>query len=210
MKAIISLAIVALAVQAAASTNMTLTVRGITYENVKVEVANPCEVKIFHSSGILRVPYEELDGDLQKALGYDAQKAEEHRRKIAAATAAAMQRKRAPQPMLISGKIVQALPAGALVEASIVVAVTNRYTKTEKELVVPGKSPVYRESSREVEHVVQVYHKIGTVYIEGVGGYDDYTWRGWAVRAGDHEYTTVMGAYKRVPRFVAVDVVEKK
>ena len=52
-------------------TNLTLTVGGVTYSNVTFGTVTPATVKIFHSSGIVRLPLAKLPPDLQQRFGYD-------------------------------------------------------------------------------------------------------------------------------------------
>jgi hypothetical protein len=81
---------VAVMVAKADSTNLTLTVNGITYSNVTFGTAMPSKVSIRHSSGIASIPLEQLPRELQKRFGFDPQKAE-HYRKAEAQNQAAWQ-----------------------------------------------------------------------------------------------------------------------
>lgn len=60
---------------AAAETNITFTVDGVTYKDVRFKRSTPDTVTFFHSSGVAKVPLSKLPPELQKELGYDAEKA---------------------------------------------------------------------------------------------------------------------------------------
>jgi hypothetical protein len=47
-------------------TNLTLTVDGVTYSNVKFGTVTPSSVTIFHRGGVASIPLEKLSPDLQK------------------------------------------------------------------------------------------------------------------------------------------------
>jgi hypothetical protein len=74
----------------AEETNLTLTVDGITYNNVRFVHPTPATVTIYHSTGVATIPLAQLPPDLQKRFGYDPQAAtqwELTQQKIDAATA---------------------------------------------------------------------------------------------------------------------------
>ncbi|MGO9245223.1 MAG: hypothetical protein ACLP0A_00495 [Verrucomicrobiia bacterium] len=52
-------------------TNLTLTVDGITYNNVRFVHPTPATVTIYHSTGVATIPLAKLPPDLQKQFGYD-------------------------------------------------------------------------------------------------------------------------------------------
>ena len=52
-------------------TNLTLTVDGITYNNVRFVRPTPATVTIYHSTGVATIPLAQLPPDLQKRFGYD-------------------------------------------------------------------------------------------------------------------------------------------
>jgi hypothetical protein len=62
---------------ASLSTNLIVTIDGVTYDHVRFEVASPTTVKIWHSTGIAVVPMANLPQQFQKQLGYDPEKAAE-------------------------------------------------------------------------------------------------------------------------------------
>ncbi|HTS19851.1 MAG TPA: hypothetical protein VMP11_19905 [Verrucomicrobiae bacterium] len=78
-------------------TNLTLTIEGITYHNVRFVHPTPATVTIFHSTGVATIPLAKLPPALQKQFGYDPQaaaqwQAEQQKRDAEAADA---QRERA-------------------------------------------------------------------------------------------------------------------
>ncbi len=64
----------------------TITVDGVTYENVRWGTVIPAAIPILHKTGAATIPLEKLPPELQKQLGYDLRKAAEIR--PASATAA--------------------------------------------------------------------------------------------------------------------------
>jgi len=79
---------------------LSVTVDGVTYEEVRWGTATPIEVRLFHSGGVATVPLEKLPAEWQREFGYDPQKAaahraaEEERRRVGAAKAQAEQEER--------------------------------------------------------------------------------------------------------------------
>jgi hypothetical protein len=59
----------------AGKTNLTLTIDGITYNNVRFVHPTPATVTIFHSTGVATIPLAKLPSDLQKQFNYDPQAA---------------------------------------------------------------------------------------------------------------------------------------
>jgi hypothetical protein len=55
----------------AEDTNLTLTVDGITYHDVRFIHPTPATVTIYHSTGVATIPLAQLPPDLQKRFGYD-------------------------------------------------------------------------------------------------------------------------------------------
>jgi hypothetical protein len=72
--------------------NLTLTVDGVSYEDVRWGNATPSAVTIFHRTGIARIPLEKLSPELQQKFGYDPEKAADYRRRESAAVSQAAQR----------------------------------------------------------------------------------------------------------------------
>lgn len=68
----------------AAETNQaevtTLTVDGVTYENVRWGTATPHSVTIYHKAGIARIPLDKLPSEHQNRFGYDPSKEAERRK----------------------------------------------------------------------------------------------------------------------------------
>lgn len=56
---------------------------GITYESVKVTHVEPDGLRIIHSSGATKIPYERLSEETRKIYGFDAEKAAAFRRSVA-------------------------------------------------------------------------------------------------------------------------------
>ncbi|MGA2222659.1 MAG: hypothetical protein ABSH21_12955 [Verrucomicrobiia bacterium] len=61
----------------AASTS--LTIDGVTYQDVRWGRLTPATVTIYHKTGIAAIPLEKLPPELQKRFGYDPKKASEYR-----------------------------------------------------------------------------------------------------------------------------------
>lgn len=88
--------IFAVAVSFAEETNTlpaTITVDGVTYENVRWGRVTPTTVSIFHKTGVASIPMEKLPPELQKQFRYDPKKAAEYQ----AAKVRAEQARRAKQ-----------------------------------------------------------------------------------------------------------------
>ena len=81
----------------AEETNLTITVDGVTYRNVRFERVTPASVTIFYTTGVATIPLEKLPPELQKKFGYDPQQAAQWQaaQQKAAAEAAEAQRKAA-------------------------------------------------------------------------------------------------------------------
>lgn len=97
MKKILLICLFAAAVAFAADTNLTITVDGVTYRNVRFQSTNEVSVTLFHSTGVATIPLKKLSPELQRQLGYDPQRAAlwEAAQQKAAAEAAEAQRKTA-------------------------------------------------------------------------------------------------------------------
>jgi hypothetical protein len=59
----------------AEETNLTITVDGVTYRDVRFEPLTPASVTMFHATGVATIPLEKLSPELQKKFGYDPQQA---------------------------------------------------------------------------------------------------------------------------------------
>ena len=57
-------------------TNLSLTVDGVTYQNVRFQRVTPLAVTIFHSTGVATIPMEKLPAETQKQLGYSPEQAQ--------------------------------------------------------------------------------------------------------------------------------------
>ena len=72
------LAVVVFAVAVMAShadeTKLAFTVDGITYSNVTFSTVTPTTVKIFHSSGVEKLPLAKLPLEIRRQLGFDPEK----------------------------------------------------------------------------------------------------------------------------------------
>ncbi len=77
MKTIPSIFVLAVTLAFGGETNLTLTVDGVTYNNVRFGRATPASVTVFHSTGVATIPLEKLTPQLQQQFGYDPQKAAE-------------------------------------------------------------------------------------------------------------------------------------
>ncbi|HUJ11861.1 MAG TPA: hypothetical protein VL171_17765 [Verrucomicrobiae bacterium] len=64
-------------VTVAAETNLTVTIDGTVYHNVRFGRVTPVEVTLFHSAGVATIPLAKLPSELQKQLGYSPEKAAE-------------------------------------------------------------------------------------------------------------------------------------
>ena len=97
MKRILLICLFAATVGFAEETNLTITVNGETYQNVRFRQVTPASVTIFHSTGAATIPLEKLSPELQKKFGYNPQQAAQWQaaQQKAAAEAAEAQRKAA-------------------------------------------------------------------------------------------------------------------
>jgi hypothetical protein len=59
-----------------------------TYENVRVTKVTPAAITIFHRTGVVKIPLQELPAELQEKFGYDPARAEQYRREETKARAA--------------------------------------------------------------------------------------------------------------------------
>ena len=61
----------------AQDTNTTITINGVTYENVRWGTVTPTTVSLFHKTGVATIPLSTLPPDLQTRFGYDPKKVAE-------------------------------------------------------------------------------------------------------------------------------------
>lgn len=229
MKLLLSLSLLILANVCLAQTNSTpsaaqttnqlpdkITVDGVTYEKVRWQKPTPASVEIFHKSGVATIPLEKLPKELQERFGYDAQKAaayrkaqaeqlesqrqqqelarheaEERKHKVLSAIAKRQEQESlrqqeitearaneeaaAARAELYAVKIQQALPKGCI---GRMLSESERY----------GLSANERDFAFYVEGLTDVYDdSVVTIVIER--------------QQEDFEYTTVLGAYRKLPRF---------
>ena len=71
--------IFAAAIALAEDTNTTITIDGVTFENVRWGTVTPTTVSILHRTGAATIPLEKLPPELQKQFGYDPKKVAESR-----------------------------------------------------------------------------------------------------------------------------------
>ena len=111
-------------------TNLTLTVEGITYYNVRFVHATPGAVTLYHSTGVATIPLAKLPPALQKQFGYDPQKAAqwEAAQKKVDAEAAETQRQQAARWKADQDRI--AAETAALEEAQQKTASAEQWTVT--------------------------------------------------------------------------------
>jgi len=57
----------------------TITIDGVTYDEVRWGAVTPSAVSLFHKTGVASIPLEKLPPELQQQLGYDAKKAAKYR-----------------------------------------------------------------------------------------------------------------------------------
>ena len=75
MKIFLSICLLVAVVAFGAETNLTLTVDGVTYYDVRFGRVTPNSVVVFHSTGVATIPLERLSAELQQQFNYDPQKA---------------------------------------------------------------------------------------------------------------------------------------
>lgn len=75
MKKVLLICLLAAVAAFAEDTNLTITVDGVTYQNVRFRSTNAVSVTVFHSRGVATIPLEKLSPDLRQQLGYDPQRA---------------------------------------------------------------------------------------------------------------------------------------
>ena len=75
MKIILSICLLVAVVAFGTETNLTLTVDGVTYNEVRFGRVTPASVVVFHATGVATIPLEKLPADLQQQFNYDPQKA---------------------------------------------------------------------------------------------------------------------------------------
>ena len=74
-----------------------ITVDGVTYEDIRWGTVTRREVSVIHRDGIARIPLEKLPADAQRELGYDPQKAAADRAAEEARRLAALEKARAEE-----------------------------------------------------------------------------------------------------------------
>ena len=202
---------------------------GVVYERARVMHANPDSLTIMHSAGIVTVPFSDLPDDLQEQYGYDPERLREQRRQ------AAMRRVLDEKSYDVIATLTQVLPDGALAQITeIKTTVTERHHPAVVETVrTPPRTATHRRidgstyevqtapgSSRQVVRR-QAYTSIHTnrfhtkwdqtAFLTGIphGYVDGDTWRGKIWFSGTYDYTSVMGASRRVRKYTA-DVREAR
>lgn len=194
-----------------------ITNKGKEYTNAKVREVTPAGIKIFHDSGAVTIPFEDLPKDIQDAFGgFDAKAAEQHRetenkRLIAQERAMALEAAKAQQEQQANKKnaliqkakmptrvrIKQVTDGGALCVVSIK-SLEKFERKTPKPL---GGYKVAIE-----EKWVWSGYSEEWYFVAGLPSHlvDDDTWEGWTLPTGSFPYTNTLGARKTVRR---LDVV---
>jgi hypothetical protein len=116
----------------------------------------------------------------------------------------------------VRARVIQALPDGVLAEATIVKVVTNIVREVHAEpdkvlqcgfegqlaprtqLVTPGRR--WTTEKTDIQTIGQ--RTFDVAYIRGLTSlHDGEYWTGQVYPDGEYEYTTVQGAYKRVPKY---------
>jgi hypothetical protein len=77
MRSILLIYLVMFTAAFGADTNLTLTVDGVTYNDVRFGLITPVSVSIIHSTGVVSIPLTKLPPELQRQFGYNPQKAAE-------------------------------------------------------------------------------------------------------------------------------------
>jgi len=205
----------------AAETNLTLTVDGVTYSNVVFGTVTPYAVSVRHSTGAASIPLAKLPADLQQRFGYDPEKAAWQRKaeleaaeRIRQADAAARARREgnerqaaldaatAASAVLVRATVIQALPNGAIVtlERPNKFPDGSQFWSSENgECFILGIA--IRDDTSDPVANGRADRSPGFALPKLSGIYDGSTWTGYIIPSGDYEYTTVQGAYKKVPRY---------
>lgn len=189
-----------------------LTVSNKVYKDYQVIRTQPDAIVIKYSAGIATLYFWELPADLQKKYNYDPAKAQEYEQKVkeqqAERQAKELEQKAqaeiasqlAETTLMLNTHIVQALPNGALAEASTSLEQTDTVDTAHFE---PGSGIIHSQQQR----IRTTWESFGLVFIQGINVHDDENHTFRVVPSGDYEYTTLEGAYKKVRKFVVVSEV---
>ncbi len=182
-----------------------ITIDSVAYSNVTWGTVTPATVTIFYKTGIASIPLEKLPPDLQKRFGYDPQKA------------AAYRQEEAKQLELARRQQELARQEAEKRKERVATAIQQRFEEEQKRQEEQRQEEERQRREREkailFSVIVQQALPEGALvncsraapalfYVEGLTGvYDDTAHAIVVERTGDFEYTTTMGAYKKVPKY---------
>jgi len=76
-RVVLLLCVFTAAIALAQDTNTTITIGGVTYEDIRWGTVTPTTVSLFHKTGVATIPLSSLPPDLQVRFGYDPKKVAE-------------------------------------------------------------------------------------------------------------------------------------
>lgn len=183
--------------------------KGTTYENIKVTRVDPDGITIRHPGGIVKLFFPELTKEDQDKYGYDPEKHRQHyNQQQRAAQHAATMRSVDSLGTHVEARLNQVQADGSLAYIKIL----TYYSYTERIKVDPtrDKSKSYLGSTPSIhskdvlrEGVRVSEEQAEPVFITGISsGYvDGQTWTGVVYPIGAYNYTTVMGASKKIKKY---------
>lgn len=146
-------------------TNLTLTVDGVTYNDVRFGRVTPASVTIFHATGVATIPLAKLPPELQRQFGYDPQKAAEwqvaqQKATIEARTAAAEANRKAAATMEWTLTVERILPDGILAHGHRTGGASDQTTIC---LIADPRMAELAEGNKFTTHA----YKEGVITVEG-------------------------------------------
>lgn len=185
--------------------NSTLTVDGVTYSNVTFGAATPSSVSVRHSTGVASVLLEKLPPELQKRFDYDPQKAAAYRQEETKRLESFRQQQELSrqQEHQRGEKLESAIRQQEELERQRQEQQGREQERQQREREKAVLlSIIVRQALPEGALVDQGSFDPRMLYIAGLTGvYDDTAYVIVVERSGDFEYTTTLGAYKKVPRY---------
>ena len=184
---VVMLFVVGIIAAHADETNLTLTVDGQTYSNVVFGTVSPSSVSIRHSDGIARIPLAKLPPDLQTKFGYDPENAANWQKYEAIVAETAQLRKQLEEihknsRIGIMGEVADVVEGKGVI---LTVKFASNNNKDVEEKRMWGIKPVDWFLVCDTSNLV-----------------NDSKVQCLAYPDGTYTYTTVMGAHRKIPRYV--------
>lgn len=200
VKLILLMVFFAMCLRSRASAEDITTIDRQTFQNVTVIRVEPDGISIRHSSGITKIRYSNLPESIRSRFGYDVDNAQAYSvAQLKAATETQTSAQIYARKITVKLTILQTIPQGALVSASVPVIVER--SKAETQNLAPAGLPNYVTTTKRWNETE--YRPFASlIFVRGLSGLEkDETWEGTIYPAGTCKYTTVTDVEKTVLQY---------